>query len=111
MDHQVKIRGHRVELGEIEALLNSHPSVRESVVIARETANGDKKLVAYVVLHEGQDASGQLLRHFAKERMPEYMVPAQVVFMSAFPQTPNKKIDRKALPTPEADASENENQF
>jgi len=111
MDHQVKIRGHRVELGEIEASLNSHASVRESVVIAKEASNGDKKLVAYIVLRDGEQGSGQQLRRYAKERMPEYMVPAQVVFMTAFPQTPNKKIDRKALPAPEAGANENEAEF
>jgi Non-ribosomal peptide synthetase modules and related proteins len=111
IDHQVKIRGHRVELGEIEALLNSHPSVRESVVIAKEGSAGDKKLVAYVVLHNEQDADGPQLRRFMKERIPEYMVPAQVVFLAAFPQTPNKKIDRKALPAPGADACATENDF
>src|SRR5260370_3677671 len=110
MDHQVKIRGHRVELGEIEALLNAHPAVRESVVIAKEI-NGDQKLVAYVIPREGQDPTRQEVRQYAQERMPDYMTPAQVVFMAAFPQTPNKKIDRKALPAPEADTCESESDF
>jgi natural product biosynthesis luciferase-like monooxygenase protein len=110
MDHQVKIRGHRVELGEIEALLNEHPAVRESVVVAKEI-NGDQKLVAYVIPREGQDPTRQELRQYAQDRMPDYMTPAQVVFMDAFPQTPNKKIDRKALPAPDAGACENESDF
>jgi len=111
LDHQVKIRGHRVELGEIEALLNEHPGVRESVVIAKEIANGDKRLVAYIVPREGEKPTRQQLRQFAQVRMPDYMVPAQVVFMAEFPQTPNRKIDRKALPVPEADDHELENAF
>lgn len=111
MDQQVKIRGHRVELGEIEALLNEHSDVRESVVVARETANGGKRLVAYVIPREGQNLTQRQLRQYAQERLPEHMVPAQVVFMDAFPQTPNKKIDRKALPAPEAKTSEVENDF
>jgi len=108
MDHQVKIRGHRVELGEIEALLNEHPAVRESVVIARESATGDKRLVAYVVPRDAQMPARHQLRQYTQERMPDYMVPAEVVLMTAFPQTPNQKIDRKALPVPEAGAQESE---
>ena len=111
MDHQVKIRGHRVELGEIEALLNEHPTVRESVVIAKELANGDKRLVAYVVPRAGQTPAQQQLRHYTQEKMPDYMVPAQIVVMAKFPQTPNRKIDRKALPAPEADAHAVESNF
>jgi natural product biosynthesis luciferase-like monooxygenase protein len=111
MDHQVKIRGHRVELGEIEAVLNGHPAVRESVVVAREAANGDKRLVAYVILREGQNPARRQLRQYTQDRMPDHMVPAQVVFMTAFPQTPNKKIDRNALPAPDADVAESESDF
>jgi acyl carrier protein len=108
MDHQVKIRGHRVELGEIEALLNEHPAVRESVVIAKESATGDKRLVAYVVPRDGHVPTRKELRRYALERMPEHMVPAEVVTMTAFPQTPNQKIDRKALPAPDAMGPESE---
>jgi natural product biosynthesis luciferase-like monooxygenase protein len=111
IDLQVKIRGHRVELGEIEALLNQHPAVRESVVIAREAAGGDKQLVAYVIARPGQEPTRQQLRQYAKERMPDHMVPAQVVFLNAFPQTPNRKIDRKALPAPESDPAEIQSDF
>jgi acyl carrier protein len=111
LDHQVKIRGHRVELGEVESLLNEHPAVRETVVIAKEVANGDKRLVAYVVPREGQLPTRNELRRYAQERIPDFMVPAQVVIMTAFPQTPNRKIDRRALPSPEADALEIESDF
>lgn len=100
-DLQVKIRGHRIELGEIEALLNAHPTVRETVVIAREGINGDKNLVAYVILQEGQATTRDELLKYARDRLPHYLVPAQVLFLTNFPQTPNKKIDRNALPDPE----------
>jgi amino acid adenylation domain-containing protein len=106
VDHQVKIRGHRVELGEIETILNEYPDVRESVVLFRDLQNGEKALVAYIIPREGQNPSREQLRQYAKDRLPEYMVPAQVVFMTAFPQTPNKKIDRNAFPMPEVDARE-----
>jgi len=108
MDNQIKIRGHRIELGEIESLLNGHPTVHESVVVAREGTNGDKKLVAYVIPREGQDPTRAQLLKYARERLPDYLIPAKIVFMTRFPQTPNKKIDRKALPAPEADVSEND---
>ncbi len=100
-----------MELGEIETLLNDHPGVRESVVIAKEMANWDKRLVAYVVPRNGQSPTRQQLRQYAQERLPEYMVPAQFVFMSEFPQTPNKKIDRRALPAPQVDVGEPDTAF
>jgi natural product biosynthesis luciferase-like monooxygenase protein len=111
MDHQVKIRGHRIELGEIEALFNEHPMVREAVVLAPDSSNGDKRLVAYVIPRLGSQPTANQLRHFAKDKLPDYMVPAQVVFLDKFPQTPNKKIDRKALPVPENDGNETESDF
>jgi len=111
VDQQVKIRGHRVELGEIEALLNEHPAVRESVVSAKELANGDKRLVAYIILRRDQIATQRQMRQYAQEKLPDHMVPAQVVFLTAFPQTPNKKIDRNALPAPEIDVIESESDF
>jgi natural product biosynthesis luciferase-like monooxygenase protein len=111
LDHQAKIRGHRVELGEIEALLNEHATVRESVVIVKETPGGDKRLVAYVVARAGQKPTSSQLRQYTQERVPDYMVPAQFVFMTEFPQTPNRKTDRKALPEPEGDGMEGERDF
>jgi natural product biosynthesis luciferase-like monooxygenase protein len=111
LDHQVKIRGHRVELEEIEALLNEHPFVRESVVVARNGASQDKRLVAYVIPRNGQQVTQRQLREYARERMPEHMVPAQVVLMTAFPQTPNNKTDRNALPAPAIGTVEIEPRF
>lgn len=102
VDSQVKIRGHRVELGEIEAVLAGNARVRACVVLAREDAPGDKELVAYVV-PEGEAPAGGLapaLRAFLKERLPEFMVPAHFIAVAAFPLTRNGKIDRDALPPP-----------
>ncbi|MDF5712391.1 MAG: amino acid adenylation domain-containing protein [Rhizonema sp. NSF051] len=100
IDHQVKIRGFRIELGEIEAVLAQHPAVRETVVLAQETKPGDKQLVAYVVNSNEQTSTTNQLRKFLKEQLPEYMVPSVFVFLEALPLTPNRKIDRNALPAP-----------
>ncbi|NER27105.1 MAG: amino acid adenylation domain-containing protein [Symploca sp. SIO1C4] len=99
-DHQVKIRGFRIELGEIEAVLSTHPQVREVVVIAQEEQAGKKYLVAYIVPHDNS-LSNRQLRNFLKQKLPEYMVPAAVVFLEALPLTPNGKINRRALPAPD----------
>lgn len=95
-DHQVKIRGHRIELGEIETLLDAQAGVSQSVVIAREDQPGDVRLVGYVTGHVDTHA----LREALRAALPAHMVPAHVVQLEAFPLTPNKKIDRKALPKP-----------
>ncbi|KAF1066839.1 MAG: Linear gramicidin synthase subunit B [Pseudomonas citronellolis] len=95
IDHQVKIRGFRIELGEIEARLQDHPQVREAVVIARDGLSG-KQLVGYVL----GAVSGDELRSFLRSRLPDYMVPAQVLVLERLPLTPNGKLDRKALPEP-----------
>ena len=100
IDHQVKIRGFRIEVREIEAALIEHPSVRESVVIAREDAPGEKRLVAYVTADGSAPGHGEL-RRFVKERLPDFMVPSAFVLLEALPLTPNGKVNRNALPAPE----------
>jgi acyl carrier protein len=101
IDHQVKIRGHRIELGEIEAALGEHPGVREAVVIPREDVEGDVRLVAYLVPADpAAGPSPRELKEHLRGRLPDVMVPSHYIALESFPQTPNKKIDRKALPAP-----------
>ncbi|HEU0052834.1 MAG TPA: amino acid adenylation domain-containing protein, partial [Longimicrobium sp.] len=100
-DFQVKVRGFRVELGEIEARLAAHPGVREVAVLALEDGAGGKRLVAYFV---GEALESEALRAHLSARLPEYMIPAAFVRLDAFPITPNGKLDRRALPAPDADA-------
>ncbi|MFK8184375.1 MAG: amino acid adenylation domain-containing protein [Phormidesmis sp.] len=109
-DNQQKIRGFRVELGEIESILEQHSKVREAIVLAREDVPGDKRLVAYVVLNEEIRASRTLpqlmsgevptLRSHMQGKLPGYMVPAVFVLLDTLPLSPNGKIDRRQLPIP-----------
>ena len=117
VDHQVKIRGHRIEPGEIEAVLNHHPLVKESVVVARDDAQTGKQLTAYVVLNQpAKSATGSLslgsqpgrstqqqveIADFLRHQLPEFMVPTVFVVLEALPISPSGKIDRRALPAPE----------
>jgi amino acid adenylation domain-containing protein len=108
-DDQVKIRGFRIELGEITAQLQQHPAVDKAVVIAREDAPGEKRLVAYYspsTLHTFPDPESRPsdLRSFLSGRLPEHMLPAAYVLLESFPLTPNGKLDRKALPRPTGNA-------
>ncbi|NMO21435.1 non-ribosomal peptide synthetase, partial [Pyxidicoccus fallax] len=96
-DAQVKVRGFRIELPEVEAALLARPSVREAVVVAREESPGDKRLVAYVVPDSGQSVEAGELRSELRQRLPEFMVPSVVVVLESLPLTANAKVDRKAL--------------
>ncbi|MCB9630379.1 MAG: LLM class flavin-dependent oxidoreductase [Sandaracinaceae bacterium] len=102
VDNQVKLRGYRIELGEIEARLEAHEAVRNAVVIAREDTPGDKRLVAYLLSAAPLDVPA-LKAHLA-ETLPTFMIPAHFVRLERYPLTPNKKVDRKALPRPELQA-------
>jgi len=97
IDNQVKIRGFRIELGEIEAVLAQHPFVTENAVIIHEASETDKRLVAYLVPHQGQVIENTALRDFLKERLPDYMIPSAFVTKDTLPLTQNGKIDRRTL--------------
>ncbi|MET0396874.1 MAG: amino acid adenylation domain-containing protein, partial [Longimicrobiaceae bacterium] len=101
-DFQVKIRGFRVEPGEVEAVLASHPAVREAAVTVHERAPGDRRLAGYVTAAEGAAPTPAELRAWLGERMPEHMVPGTIVVLDALPLTPHGKLDRRALPVPDA---------
>ena len=99
-DSQIKLRGHRIEPGEIEHALKQHPVVEDAVVLARQDQPGEKHLAAYVVPKRGHSAAARELRAFLADRLPECMVPAAFVTLPALPLTGTGKIDRKRLPVP-----------
>jgi acyl carrier protein len=107
VDRQVKVRGMRIEPGEIEAVLNDHENVREAVVIVREDTPGNQRLVAYVVLRQPDHN----LRAFVKARVPDHMLPACFVVMDRLPVTPNGKVDYAALPIPNETSFESVKEF
>jgi amino acid adenylation domain-containing protein len=98
IDEQIKIRGFRVELGEIEATLRQHPEVQEAVVLAWDDASSNKRLIAYILPCSAASPAPLALRHFLQEKLPHYMVPAAFIFLDALPLTPSGKINRRALP-------------
>jgi len=100
-DYQIKVRGFRIEVGEIETLLGQHPGVRHGAVVVWGEQEEDKRLVAYVVPHPKQVPSVSDLRHFLSEKLPEFMIPSAFVKLKSLPLTPNGKVDRRALPAPE----------
>jgi amino acid adenylation domain-containing protein/FkbH-like protein len=105
-DHQVKVRGFRIELGEVEAVLRQHPSVQDVAVTARESAHGDRRLIAYVVVNKEAAISQDDLRSFLKRKLPEHMLPSSLMILDSLPLSPNGKVNRSALPAPADDASE-----
>jgi amino acid adenylation domain-containing protein len=107
MDEQVKVRGFRIEPGEIESALCEHEGVKEAIVGAREEIGGEKRLIAYIVAGQLYKEEGgpsiSDLRNYLKERLPEYMIPSAFVYLDALPLTSHGKIDRRALPAPDAE--------
>ncbi|WP_158619438.1 non-ribosomal peptide synthase/polyketide synthase [Corallococcus sp. AB011P] len=99
-DDQLKVRGFRVEPGEVEAVLKQHPAIAEAVVVARDAGGGERRLVAYGVPTTGGQLVPDLLKTFLEERLPSYLVPSAVVVLETLPLTANGKVDRRALPEP-----------
>ncbi|HEY6138560.1 MAG TPA: amino acid adenylation domain-containing protein [Thermoanaerobaculia bacterium] len=111
IDHQIKLRGFRIELGEIEATLVRCGGVKEAVVIAREDTPGDKRLVAYVIAEPGASPAAADLKSALRTTLPDYMVPAAIVKLEAFPLLPNGKIDTRSLPAPDYSRAEKTDAF
>jgi natural product biosynthesis luciferase-like monooxygenase protein len=111
-DNQVKLRGYRIELSEIETILAEHAGVRQAVAVVRIDEPGDARLVAYIVVEAGSEEPGvnELRRHL-QAWLPDYMIPSTFVMLAALPLTPNGKLDRKALPAPERVSAERETAF
>lgn len=106
LDYQVKVRGFRIELGEVEAALSRHPRARAAVAVAREDRPGEQRLVAYVVGDEARVPTPGEWRAFLRESLPEYMIPSLFVRLDELPLLPNGKVNRRALPAPDASRPE-----
>jgi len=100
LDEQVKVRGQRLELGEVESVLGLHPGVEQAVVVCVGEVVGEERLVGYVVACAGQAPGADELCAYARRSLPEFMVPGAWVFLKALPLTPSGKVDRRALPGP-----------
>jgi arthrofactin-type cyclic lipopeptide synthetase C len=100
LDSQVKVRGYRIELSDIEHSLSLHPDVREAIVMLRDDSGGEGRLTAYWIRRPDAQRRSPAFREFLRERLPEHMVPSFFVEIESWPLTPNGKIDRKALPAP-----------
>jgi amino acid adenylation domain-containing protein len=110
-DHQVKVRGYRIQLGEIESALSQHTAIDQAVVVMRGNAAGEDRLVAYVVTRDCPLPEAEQLRTFLTERLPEYMVPSVFVDLAELPLMPGGKIDRAALPSPQSTRPELESAY
>lgn len=105
LDRQVKLRGYRIEVGEIESILRQHPAVKECIVLLREDQPGEKSLVGYVAPRDGQSVISEELMANLKRSLPQYMCPETILILKSLPLTLNGKVDRKALPAPERASS------
>ena len=104
VDHQIKVRGFRIEPGDIESAADSHPAVHESVVVVRRFGDNDLRMVMYVVMDGDVEAGARDLREHLRQHLPAYMLPQHIETLAQLPKTPNGKIDRKQLPEPVAAA-------
>jgi amino acid adenylation domain-containing protein len=108
IDQQVKLRGFRIELAEVESVLAGHPSVKDAAAAVREDRPGDRRLVGYVVAAAGAVVNPADLRRFVRETLPDYMVPSAIVVLAALPVSANGKVDRAALPAPDGERRSDE---
>ncbi len=99
-DDQIKLRGYRIEPEEIRGAITRHPAVRDAIALLKTSANGDSRIVAYLISKTSDRPDADELRGFLRRRLPDYMIPASFVFLEAFPLNSNGKIDRRALPNP-----------
>ena len=97
IDNQIKIRGFRIELGEIEFALNNYTGIKEAIVIAKEIKKGDKRLISFIVSEKGKEVSVNDIRNFLKIKLPEYMIPSQIILLDELPLSLNGKVDRNKL--------------
>jgi amino acid adenylation domain-containing protein len=111
IDSQVKIRGFRIELNEIQTILSQHAAISSACILAREDRPGDKRLAAYLILHQQETIGIEQLRSFLQQKLPEYMIPSAFIMLEAFPLTPNGKVDLRSLPIPDQASLEPEGTF